>query len=83
MSLTRTFAFLIASTLTPLSVVGCFAQTSPDGESFESTEEALTTSEGFESGSKTSYAAANAHARLRFLEPERRAVTARRASSRS
>ncbi len=60
MRLTRPFSVVIVSLLSALSLAGCFAEASSDGEaSSDSYQEALTTSEGFESGSKTAYAAAN------------------------
>ena len=59
MSLTRPFSIVIFSIFSALSVQGCLAQTAEEGATSDSAEQALTTSEGFESGSKTAYAAAN------------------------
>jgi endonuclease G len=60
MSLTRPFAIVITSILSALPLAGCLSEVASGGEaSSDSAQEALTTSEGFESGSKTAYAAAN------------------------
>lgn len=53
------FSVVIVSMLSALCLPGCFAQAFPEDGSSESAAEALSTSEGFESGSKTAYAAAN------------------------
>jgi len=59
MRLTRPFSVVLVCVAAALSLGGCFAEASSEDESFDSSQEALTTSEGFESGSKTAYAAGN------------------------
>ncbi len=59
MTLIRPFAALFVSLLAASQIVGCAFQSSAEGDEARSADEALTTSETFESGSKTAYAAAN------------------------
>ena len=60
MKLSRPFSVVIVSMVCALPMAGCAAQAYSDGESgVDHAEEAVTTSEGFETGSKTAYAAGN------------------------
>lgn len=60
MKLSRPFSIVLVSVFGALSIAGCAAQVSSDDPpSVSRAEQAVTTSEGFESGSKTAYAAGN------------------------